>query len=91
MADIEIRHAHELGEAELREKMDALLGKLQARLGGDCHWEGSCAHYDRSGIEALITCGEREVMVNLKLGLTMGVLRRVIESEIRGSLDKYLG
>ncbi|MGK2913876.1 MAG: polyhydroxyalkanoic acid system family protein [Porticoccaceae bacterium] len=91
MADIEIRHAHELTDAELREKMNALMGKLQARFGGECHWQGNCAHYDRSGIDARITCGEREVRVTVKLGLMMLALRGVIESEIRGSLDKYLG
>lgn len=88
MSDICIKRSHNCNEQEVREKVQALIEKLVGKYGGHYIWEGNRANYHCSGVTADLCFDERELNVEVKLGLLMKAFKSVIEGEINQYMEK---
>jgi len=92
MSRITIQRSHDLDKKTLRKKADSLAKSLQKQYGGNVRWEGDTAHYSYSGgIDARLTLARDSILVDVKLGVLMLMVKRVIQREIERYLDEQIG
>jgi putative polyhydroxyalkanoate system protein len=91
MSRIYIQREHELDDGTLRKRAERLAKQLQSEFGGDYRWEGNTVHYSYSGgIDARLTLQENDILVDVKLGVLMLLLKKRLQAEIERYLDKHL-
>jgi putative polyhydroxyalkanoate system protein len=91
MSRIYIQRDHELDNRTLRERAERLARQLQDEFGGDYRWEGNTVHYNYSGgIDARLTLQDDDILVDVKLGVLMLLLKNRLQQEIERYLDKHL-
>ncbi|MGH8124688.1 MAG: polyhydroxyalkanoic acid system family protein [Rhodanobacteraceae bacterium] len=92
MPVVDIRHRHSLGKQRCRTAVDAIARELSARYQlGEMVWNGDSIGFAGRGVEGSLTVTDRDARVQVHLGPLYGLLRPVIEAEIRGQLRKHLG
>jgi putative polyhydroxyalkanoate system protein len=91
MSRIYIQRDHELDNRTLRKRAERLAKQLQSEFGGNYRWEGNTVHYSYSGgIDARLTLQDADILVDVKLGVLMLMLRKRLQQEIERYLDKHL-
>lgn len=90
MASIQIHRQHQLDLSDIRSRAERLADSLVAKFGGQFHWQDDELLYQRSGVDACISCSSTNISVEIKLGLMMLAIRGTIETEVNNSLDEYL-
>ena len=91
MSRIYIQRDHELDGKTLRKRAERLAKQLQKEFGGNYRWEGNTVHYNYSGgIDARLTLQDDDILVDVKLGVLMLVLKRRLQLEIERYLDTHL-
>ena len=92
MSRIYIQREHDLDRKTLRKRAEALAKQLQKEYGGNYRWEGDTVHYSYSGgIDARLTLQKDDILVDVKLGILMLMVKGVLEREIKKYLDQHLG
>lgn len=92
MPVIDIHHTHSLGKPACRDAVDGVARELSARFGlGDMPWDGDTIAFAGHGVEGHLTVGEADAHVRVCLGPLLGLMRPVIEAEIRRRLREHLG
>jgi putative polyhydroxyalkanoate system protein len=92
MPDIDINQPHRLGKQACRDAAEAAARDLGARLGlNGMVWEGDTLGFAGRGLEGRLTVGDHEARVQVRLGPLLGLMRPVIEAEIRRQLCTRLG
>lgn len=90
MSNIHITRAHSLSDDELREIAGKVGDSLVSSYGGSTRWQGDRLCYKLSSAEGSVEWDDRDVVVKVKLGMMMGMLKSAISSEIERKLDEYL-
>lgn len=91
MSRIYIQRDHELDKRTLRKRAENLAKQLCSEYGGNYRWEGSTVHYNYSGgIDARLTLQRDDILVDVKLGVLMLMVKRPLEREINRYLDEHL-
>ena len=91
MSRIYIQRDHELDNRTLRKRAERLAKQLQSEFGGNYRWEGNTVHYSYSGgIDARLTLQDADILVDVKLGVLMLMLKKRLQQEIEGYLDQHL-
>ena len=91
MSRIYIQRDHELDNRTLRKRAERLAKQLQSEFGGNYRWEGNTVHYNYSGgIDARLTLQDADILVDVKLGVLMLMLRKRLQQEIERYLDQHL-
>jgi putative polyhydroxyalkanoate system protein len=91
MSRIYIQREHELDRKTLRKRAEALAKQLKKEYGGNYSWEGDTVHYSYAGgIDARLTLQKEDILVDVKLGVLMLMVRRALEREIQRYLDEHL-
>lgn len=91
MSRIYIQRDHELDRRTLRKRAESLARQLQREFGGNYRWEGNTVHYNYSGgIDARLTLQEEDILVDVKLGVLMLMLKKPLQQEIEVYLDQHL-
>ena len=91
MSRIYIQREHELDGGTLRKRAESLARKLQNEFGGNYRWEGNTVHYNYSGgIDARLTLQDDDILVDVKLGVLMLMVKNRLHQEIERYLDKHL-
>ncbi|HEX5354031.1 MAG TPA: polyhydroxyalkanoic acid system family protein [Rhodanobacteraceae bacterium] len=92
MPVIDIHHPHSLDKQRCRRAVDAIAHELSARYKlGDMVWNGDRIGFAGHGVEGSLTVTDSEAHVQVCLGSLYGLLRPVIEVEIRNQLRRHLG
>jgi putative polyhydroxyalkanoate system protein len=92
MSRIYIQRDHALDSRTLRRRAESLAKQLQSEYGGNYRWEGNTVHYNYSGgIDARLTLQDDDILVDVKLGVLMLLLKNRLQQEIERYLDKHLG
>lgn len=92
MSRIYIQRDHQLKQPSLRKRVESLAKQLRSEFGGNYRWEGNTVHYNYSGgIDARLTLQEDDILVDVKLGILMLMLKKRLETEINTYLDEHLG
>ena len=89
MASIDITRRHQLGRERARAVTEEIVAELSARFQLQGTWQGDRFLIHRGGVQGEISVGEHEVRVRARLGLMYGMLKGVIEDEIRRQLDRH--
>ncbi|WHZ18456.1 MAG: hypothetical protein OJF55_000605 [Rhodanobacteraceae bacterium] len=92
MSEIDIHHAHSLDRLACRAAVDEVARELSARFGlGGMTWAGDTLSFAGRGVEGRLTLGDGDARVQVRLGPWLGLMRPLIESEIRRTLREKLG
>ncbi|MBX3693169.1 polyhydroxyalkanoic acid system family protein [Dokdonella sp.] len=91
MARIDIRRKHDLPLKEARKAVDKVARQLGTEFDVECTWEGNILAFTRSGVDGHIALEKGQVHVYAELGLVMGMMKGLIESEINRHLDEQIG
>lgn len=90
MAEIHIRHNHQLSSDDVRSRLEGIAGDLTRKLHVNCQWRGDELHFKRPGAQGFIELGAGFVDVQVKLGLLVAPMKDKIEGQIREQLQGYL-
>lgn len=92
MPEIDIHHTHSLDKAACRAAVDEVARELSARFSlGGMSWTGDTLSFAGHGAEGRLTVGDGDARVQLRLGSWLGLMRPLIEAEIRRTLREKLG
>jgi len=91
MATVSICYPHQRTNEQAREAADIFAGKLTAKLGTECAWQGDTMTLQRQGVNGELVLSDGEVNIRLKLGMMLTPMKGQIEAEIQRQLEKYLG
>ena len=92
MPTIDFHHPHPLGKETCRSAVDAATRDLAARYGlGGMDWTGDTLAFTGNGVNGKLTVADHDVHVCVELGGLLGLMRPLIEAEIRRGLDERLG
>jgi putative polyhydroxyalkanoate system protein len=90
MSRISIRRTHQLSHKEARARVARVAKRLSERFGADTRWDGDDLLVEHSGLTGKVSVRKTEIVVDGRLGLTLGLFRSKAESEIEKILDKEL-
>jgi len=80
-----------MGKDDLVTHVEELGDKIVSRFGGSYQWKDDRLHYHYDGgVTVWIQCGDRDVAVDVKLGMLMGMLKGKITKEIEDYLDNNI-
>ncbi|MBC7414034.1 MAG: polyhydroxyalkanoic acid system family protein [Herminiimonas sp.] len=88
MADISIRHAHELSMAKARAAAVKAADEMAAEFEMAIRWEGDVLNFKRSGVSGTLTLLEREALLDITLGFMLKAFAAKIEEKVRGNMAK---
>jgi len=91
MSKITVSRNHNMNHGELLTQVEHLADKLVAKYGGEYQWDGDELTYNYSGgVTACICCTEKDINVDVKLGMLMGMFKASIAREIEDYLDSHI-
>jgi putative polyhydroxyalkanoate system protein len=90
MANIHIERPHKLGREEARSKIEQIAVDLKRELHADYEWQGDTLVFKRSGASGTIQIDEEDIVIDVKLGMALGLIKAKIEDGIKNNLDKVL-
>jgi putative polyhydroxyalkanoate system protein len=90
VASLHIEHATRLSKADIRTKLGEVMGKIEEKFSLKGSWKGDEYTFTRSGVDGKAVINDGRVVVDIKLGLMLGALRGVIESEMKTKLKEGL-
>lgn len=76
---------------EAQKAADELAGDLAQKFDINYGWEGDHIHFERTGVNGMITVRENEIRIKARLGLMLIFLKPVIEEEITQYLENHFG
>ncbi|MBX2849746.1 MAG: polyhydroxyalkanoic acid system family protein [Acidiferrobacterales bacterium] len=88
---IEICRKHKMGQDECRVVAEQMLDKLVDHFGGSVSSVGEDYQFNHpTGIKAMVEAGDKELYVNVKLGILTSGLAPKVEAEINKILDEHI-
>lgn len=88
MSDINIRRKHGKSIKEARQAAEHLAGELQDDLDISYRWDGDVLNFQRPGVKGQLTMDDREVAIQIKLGLLFSAFKPMIEQEVHKFFDE---
>jgi putative polyhydroxyalkanoate system protein len=90
MASIHIERRHSMKLEEARGKVDYIAEDLKRDLQADCQWRGNTLVFKRSGASGTVAVGDESIVIDVKLGMALALMKGKIEDGIKRNLDKVL-
>lgn len=91
MPRVTIEHPHNLPTTEVRDRLDAMRGRL-ARYGIEASWKSQTeAVFKRTGASGSISCRPDKVVVDVDLSFVLAPMKGEVETRIKNELAKALG
>jgi putative polyhydroxyalkanoate system protein len=90
MPNIHFQTAHHLTKESAKQKLDSVAQQLTNRLGATCHWQGDRLVFDRSGANGSIDVSDKDVTVDVDLGMMLTPFKSEIEKQIKQQLQQSL-
>lgn len=90
MSHVTIRRKHQLGHAELLERVSHLADRLAEKYGADTRWEGDTVHIEHSNVTGTVEVNRKEVVIEARLGFFLSMFQHRVEEEIGKILDEEL-
>ena len=91
MSKIDIRRAHALPLRQAKKQADIMAEHLGREFGLRSRWVQGRLHFERSGVEGVMTVTETEVQVQAELGFAVSLLRTTIERRLHSHFDTAFG
>jgi putative polyhydroxyalkanoate system protein len=90
MPNIHIERGHSLNLQEAKAQVETIARDLKQKLQADYEWKGDTLEFKRSGASGSIDVTESSVVVDVQLGMALGLMKGKIEEAINNNLDKVL-
>ncbi len=91
MASISICQGHSKSADEIRGMVEELAARLDSQYQLASQWRGDhCVEFRRSGIKGELSFDEREVRIELQLGMMVSAFKGKIRAELERSLREKL-
>lgn len=90
MAKIHLTRAHQFDQQSVRDKIQELANKLETKLSAKYQWEKDRLVFKRSGANGFIKISDRELEIEVQLGMLLRPLKASIEKTITEYLDEHL-
>ena len=91
MSYIDMCAHHSLPREEAQSAADELASDLARKFDIDYDWNGDHIHFERPGVNGVITVREGEIKIKAKLGVMLMFLKPLIEEEITSYLSSHFG
>jgi len=88
MSDIRIRRRHGKSLADARASAEHMATELNEEFDLSHSWNGNVMRFKRPGVSGDLTVDERDVALNIRLGLLLFALKPTIEREIHRFFDE---
>ena len=88
MADIEVRRAHSLSLEEARKVAQQLADQLKDQFQLDSEWHGNTLKFNRSGVKGHVHVSDKDVALEISLGLMLKAFKGKIQSEVTKNMEK---
>ncbi len=88
MADITIRHAHELNAAKARAAAEKVADEMATEFDMAIQWEGDVLSFKRSGVSGTLTLLDREALLDITLGFMLKAFAAKIQDKVSGNMAK---
>lgn len=90
MAGFQIRKAHSMQKAALRDAAEGLARELEAAHRVRTRWDGDCVHLKGAGVDGRLTLGDEDVLVSVELGLLASAFKGVLQREVERFLEEFV-
>ena len=90
MSVIRVSRCHQLDQAAQEAALEQLAARLGDTLGASVTREARTIQFDGSGFSGSVMLDTERVVGEVRLGLMMRPLKRVVTKEIEAGLDHYL-
>ena len=91
MSHIDMRAQHAMSRQDAQDAADHLASDLARKFEINYGWEGDHIHFERPGVNGIITVRENEIRIKADLGLMLIFLKPRIEEEILDYLQTHFG
>ena len=88
MADITLRHAHELDANQARAAAEKVANEMATEFEMAVQWEGDVLSFKRSGVSGTLTLLDREALLDIDLGFMLKAFAAKIEEKVSGNMAK---
>jgi putative polyhydroxyalkanoate system protein len=90
MPDISIVRSHSLPLARARAAAQAAADDLAQRYALSSHWQGDTLHFQRSGVRGRIEVSDKQIALQIELGLLLKGFKGSIQQSVGKHLDTLL-
>lgn len=90
MSQIQIHRTHPFSKDEARQRVDAVRGQLKEKLGIDADWQGDHLAFNGRGAKGQITVTDKDIEVNIALGLLLSAFAPKLKEKIEQGLDEAI-
>jgi putative polyhydroxyalkanoate system protein len=87
---IRINRKHNMPLDQARQQVREVVDKLQRKIAADYTWNRDTVSFKRSGASGRIKVDDRQIDVEVKLGLVLSPMRSSVEKAINDYLDENL-
>jgi putative polyhydroxyalkanoate system protein len=88
MSRIQLRRSHDLSAKAARRRVDRMAAALGNRFDAECAWQGDVLSIEHPNVSGTVTLGEKEIVLDAKLGFFLAMFRDRVDAEIVDILDK---
>ncbi len=89
MSSIDMSARHTMPREEAQSAADELAADLAQKFQIDYGWSGDHIHFERPGVNGMITVRDGEIRIRAQLGLMLMFLKKQIEDEITRYLAEH--
>ncbi len=90
MSEILIRRAHHTSQQKAKKIAEQIAERLAREYQLSSEWEGNTLLFSRSGLQGALAVGDKELSLQVKLGLLMAALKGPIQQAVEAKLDELL-
>jgi putative polyhydroxyalkanoate system protein len=90
MPNIHFQTAHHLSKENAKTKLQTVADQLKNRLGATCTWQGDTLTFDRPGAKGSIDVSDKDVTVDVDLGMMLTPFKGEVEKQLKGYLNQHL-
>jgi len=90
MAKLNLIHNTKHTKEEIREKLTAIMGKIEASYDLTGNWSGDAYSFKRKGLDGKAVITDHQVSITMEMGFLLGAFKGKIESEFRQRLGEGL-
>jgi putative polyhydroxyalkanoate system protein len=91
MAIIDMCAHHTMNKEDAQQAADDLARDLARKFSIDYGWDADEIHFERPGVNGVISVGPKEIRIKANLGLLLMMLKTRIEEEIVTYLESHFG
>jgi len=91
MSHIDMCAHHTMSKQDAQAAADELAGDLAEKFSIDYGWDEDAIHFERPGVQGMITVGEDEIRIRAELGFLLLFLKSRIEEEVVHYLKDHFG